>query len=58
MEPKALFDTPFTHINEQGIAGVFNQNDSKKVIDLIRHINKNANPNGKVREIKPQQMGG
>lgn len=42
MEPKALFDTPFTHINDQGISGVFNEDESKKVIDLIKYINGNA----------------
>lgn len=42
MEPKSMFETPFTHINDQGIAGVFNDNESRKVIDLIAHINKNA----------------
>ena len=42
MEPKAMFETPFTHINDMGIAGVFDDAESKKVIDLIKHINKNA----------------
>lgn len=42
MEPKAMFETPFTHINDQGIAGVFSEDESKKVIELIRHINQNA----------------
>ena len=42
MEPKAMFDTPFTHINEQGVAGLFNEGESRKVIELVRHINKNA----------------
>lgn len=42
MEPKTMFETPFTHINDQGIAGVFSDEESKKVIDLVKHINKNA----------------
>lgn len=42
MEPKAMFDTPFTHINDQGIAGIFDDESSKKVIQLVRHINENA----------------
>lgn len=42
MEPKSVFETPFTNINDQGIAGVFSDDESKKVIDLIRHINENA----------------
>ncbi len=42
MEPRVMFDTPFTHINDQGIAGVFDADMSKKVVELIRHINDNA----------------
>lgn len=42
MEPKAMFDTPFTHINDQGIAGVFSEDERKKVIELVRHVNNNA----------------
>ena len=42
MEPKVMFDTPFTHINDLGIAGVFDQDMSKKVIKLVRDINDNA----------------
>jgi len=42
MEPKVMFDTPFTLINDQGIAGVFDEDASKKVIELVRHVNENA----------------
>lgn len=42
MEPKAMFETPFTHINDLGVAGVFDDETSKKVIDLVKHINQNA----------------
>ena len=42
MEPKAMFDALFTHINDQGLAGVFDEASSKKVIELVRHINDNA----------------
>lgn len=42
MEPKAMFDSPFTNINDQGIAGIFDEAKSKKVIELIRHVNHNA----------------
>jgi type I restriction enzyme, R subunit len=42
MEPKIMFDTPFTHINDQGIAGVFDKEMSKKVIELVQDINDNA----------------
>ena len=42
MEPKVMFDTPFTHIHDSGLAGVFGDEISKKVIELVRHINSNA----------------
>jgi type I restriction enzyme R subunit len=45
MEPKTMFETPFTNINDQGIAGIFSEDESKKVIDLVRHINQNARTN-------------
>jgi len=42
MEPKAMFETPFTHFHDQGIAGVFDDDMSKKVIELVRTVNENA----------------
>jgi type I restriction enzyme R subunit len=42
MQPKALFDSPFTNINDQGLAGVFGEQDGKKVIELVKNINRNA----------------
>jgi len=48
MNPKVMFDTPFTHINDQGISGVFDNDSSQKVIELVRHINDNA---GMTREV-------
>ncbi len=42
MEPKALFETPFTNIHNLGINGLFNENMSKQVIALVKHINENA----------------
>ena len=42
MEPKTLFETPFTHIHNLGIAGLFNDYMSRQVVDLVRHINENA----------------
>jgi type I restriction enzyme R subunit len=42
MEPRVMFYAPFTHFNMQGIAGVFDEAKSKKVINLVRYINENA----------------
>ncbi|RKZ78556.1 MAG: restriction endonuclease subunit R, partial [Gammaproteobacteria bacterium] len=43
MEPKVMFDAPFTHINTKGVAGIFGDEDGKKVVELVREINGNAN---------------
>jgi type I restriction enzyme R subunit len=42
MEPKALFETPFTNIHNLGIAGLFDEKMSRHVVDLVKHINENA----------------
>ena len=34
-----MFDTPFTNINDQG---VFGEKESRKIIETLRQINKNA----------------
>jgi len=47
MEPKMMFDAPFTYIHDQGLIGVFGEDMSKEVIGLIQHINDNANAAGR-----------
>ncbi|HAU1321398.1 TPA: restriction endonuclease subunit R, partial [Legionella pneumophila] len=42
MEPKLLFETPFTNIHNLGVAGVFDDMTSRKLINLVKHINANA----------------
>ena len=42
MKPKVLFDAPFTHINTKGVAGIFGDVGGKKVVELVREINHNA----------------
>jgi len=42
MEPKALFETPFTHIHDEGLAGVFDDDQSTNVVRLIGEVNTNA----------------
>ena len=39
MEPKAMFDTPLTNINDQGVLGVFGENERRKIMDTLRQIN-------------------
>ena len=42
MEPKTMFETPFTNINDQGVVGVFGEKESKKIVETIQQINRNA----------------
>lgn len=42
MEPKVLFDNPFTNIHDHGVVGVFGEDMSKKVIELVKHVNEAA----------------
>ncbi|MCP3671059.1 MAG: DEAD/DEAH box helicase family protein [Gammaproteobacteria bacterium] len=42
MQPKVMFETPFTHIHDQGVVGVFGEDNSRKIVELVRHINENA----------------
>ena len=37
-----MFDTTFTNINDQGVLGVFGENVSKKIVETLRQINRNA----------------
>ncbi|HAT8958754.1 TPA: DUF4145 domain-containing protein [Legionella pneumophila subsp. pneumophila] len=42
MKPDVLFQTPFTNIHHLGIKGVFDDNTSRQLINLVKHINENA----------------
>lgn len=42
IENKILFEKPFTDINDQGIAGLFNQKESSDIIGVLTQINHNA----------------
>jgi type I restriction enzyme, R subunit len=42
IEKKMLFEPPFTHINDQGLLGVFDDAAATKVIKLIDRVNGNA----------------
>jgi len=37
-----MFDTPITNINVQCVLGVFGENVSKKNVETLKQINKNA----------------
>ena len=42
MEPKEMFDAPFTHYHHMGLSGVMGEKVAKKVVKLVKKINKNA----------------
>jgi hypothetical protein len=42
MEPEELFDAPFNHYHNEGIAGVLGGELAKNVVELIQQINANA----------------
>jgi type I restriction enzyme R subunit len=39
IDSSMLFDRPFTDINQQGVAGVFEEKDAEKLISIIHHFN-------------------
>ena len=41
MDPKALFETPFTNISDAGLAGVFDQETCETVVNLVGRVNQN-----------------
>ena len=45
IEADNLFEPPFTEISDQGILGVFSQQQATDVISLIEHINGKAKAN-------------
>jgi type I restriction enzyme R subunit len=42
IEPSMLFESPFTDMNDQGLIGIFEDNEAHKVINIIERINENA----------------
>ena len=50
MEPKAMFDTPFTHLHDEGLTGVFDDDQSENVVKLVKEVNSNAAIGGDERE--------
>lgn len=42
IDKRMLFEAPFTHVHDQGLLGVFGQEDAGKIIQIIDSINKNV----------------
>ena len=46
MEPKALFDTPFTHLHYEGVTGIFDHERGRKLVEVVQEINAAAGKGG------------
>lgn len=42
MEPRTIFETPFNHYHELGVAGVFGDALSRQIVESIQRVNQNA----------------
>ncbi|MBX9918119.1 MAG: DEAD/DEAH box helicase family protein [Nitrosomonas sp.] len=42
MEPRVIFETPFNHYHELGVAGVFGDALSRQIVERIQDVNRNA----------------
>ena len=42
IEPKMLYESPFTDENDAGLTGVFDENVAHRILDIIEKINHNA----------------
>lgn len=42
MEPKIMFEIPFTHFHDKGVVGIFGDGKAREVVEVVEHINHNA----------------
>ena len=42
MSPEALFESPYTDYNTDGLAGMFSDGDAKKIVDTLKQVRLNA----------------
>ena len=42
MEPRLLYESPFTDINPLGVEGLFGQQDAAEVISIVEGVNRRA----------------
>jgi type I restriction enzyme, R subunit len=42
IDKSMFFEPPFTHLNDQGINGVFDLDQKHKIFKIVEHINFNA----------------
>lgn len=42
MDPKEMYESPFTHYHNMGLTGVMGEDLAKQVVSLVRHVAENA----------------
>jgi type I restriction enzyme, R subunit len=42
MDPKILYESPFTDIDDQGISGVFGKGEVTSLIEIVRAVGRKA----------------
>jgi len=42
VEPSRLFESPFTDINSKGITGIFDEGMSRRIVEMMEGVNRNA----------------
>ncbi|MBK9014546.1 MAG: hypothetical protein IPM82_10935 [Saprospiraceae bacterium] len=42
LDPKQLYEAPYTDINTEGLDGLFNDSDSSNIVSIIRGVNGTA----------------
>ncbi len=42
MDPRRLYESPFTDFDAQGVSGVFPQADVQKIVQLLTDVGKRA----------------
>jgi type I restriction enzyme R subunit len=42
MDPRRLYESPFTDLDDQGVSGVFSLADAKVLIQLLKYVQSRA----------------
>ncbi|MGC8485615.1 MAG: type I restriction-modification enzyme R subunit C-terminal domain-containing protein, partial [Candidatus Baltobacteraceae bacterium] len=42
VDPRLLYESPFTDVDPMGVSGVFSDADASQIVDILERIRKNA----------------
>ena len=42
MDPRRLYESPFTDLDDQGVAGLFSMDDARLLVDVLREVQARA----------------